>query len=45
MGDTTTFFRARRREPYRRATAESPWVRRLLITGALLFLGIFLVVH
>src|SRR5208282_6093229 len=44
MGDTTTFFRATRREPHRRATAESPWVRRLLIGGALCFLGIFLVV-
>ena len=44
MGETTTFFRASRREPYRRATAESPRVRRLLITGALLFLGIFLFV-
>ena len=42
MGDTTTFFRATRHEPHRRATAESPWVRRLLIGGALLFLGIFL---
>ncbi len=44
MGDTTTFFRAARHEPYRRATAESPRVRRLLIIGALLFLGIFLFV-
>jgi sulfate transport system permease protein len=43
MGDTTTFFRATRHEPHRRATAEAPWVRRLLITGALLFLGVFLV--
>jgi sulfate/thiosulfate transport system permease protein len=42
MGDTTTFFRATRHEPYRRATAESSWVRRLLIAVALLFLGIFL---
>jgi len=44
MGDTTTFLRATRREPHRRATAESSWVRRLLIGGALLFLGTFLVV-
>jgi sulfate transport system permease protein len=44
MGDTTTFFHAPRHEPHRRATAESPWVRRLLIGGALLFLGAFLVV-
>ena len=42
MGDTTTFFRDTRHEPHRRATAEAPWVRRLLITGALSFLGIFL---
>ena len=44
MGETTTFFRVARRDPRRRATAESPWVRRLLVTGTLLFLGIFLVV-
>jgi len=43
MSDTTTFFRTVRPEPHRRATAESLWVRRLLISGALLFLGIFLV--
>ena len=44
MGDATTLFRATRREPYRRATAEPPWVRWLLIAVALLFLGLFLVV-
>ena len=33
-----------RRAAQRRATAESPWVRRLLIGVALLFLGLFLVV-
>jgi len=45
MGETTTFFRAAaRRDPRRRATAESAWVRRLLIVGALSFLAVFLFV-
>jgi len=44
MGETTTFFRAAaRRDLRRRATAESHWVRRVLVAVALLFLGIFLV--
>ena len=44
MGDTTRFFRATGHERHRRPTSESPWARRLLIAGALLFLGGFLIV-
>lgn len=44
MGPATSLKQTGHSRPARRATLEPPWVRRLLIAGALLFLAVFLAV-